>query len=613
METLQVYVRDLGKGLLVTGGENAYGAGGYLRTPLEEALPVDMDVRTREQSPNLALVLAVDKSGSMGRCHCDNPDLNQTYVRREVGQPKVDIAKEAIMRAAGALGQEDYLGVVAFDETARWALELRQLVDLASLEQSIGTIRAEGQTNLRSGVEAAYAALEGAEARRKHLILLTDGWVHQGELSPLAREMQEKGITLSVVAAGEGSAEYLADLARTGGGRYYPAVDILRVPDFFLKETVQAVGQYIVEEPFYPLPLQSGSVLRGLDPAALPPLLGYNGTTPKSTAFIHLATPRGDPLLATWQHGLGRAAAWTSDLKGQWAAEWIAWEGFARFAAQLVGWTMPAPQIEGLQAEARLEDDRAVIQVDATESLLPGSRGETGRPLNFLDVRATLIDPDLQTTEVRLSQVGAGRYEAGVDVSRPGTYLIRIAASEEGRGLGQETLGLVVPYSPEYKAAGIDLVLLRELAGRTGGGQLTEPISAFVHDLPPAARAREVWGLLLLLAALLFPLDVALRRVMLGPRDFRQAVVRLRQRLPVRPQRAQREERALGHLFQARDRVRRRRPGHDAAPPPSGIAPSRPAPPPAESQDAEAPPDKLSTEDALTRLREAKKRARRDR
>ena len=122
MESLEVYVRELGKGLLAIGGEDAFGAGGYLRTPLEKTLPVDMDVRTKEQSPNLALVLAVDKSGSMGRCHCDNPDLNQTYVRREVGQPKVDIAKEAVMRAAGALGQQDYIGVVAFDEAARWAL-----------------------------------------------------------------------------------------------------------------------------------------------------------------------------------------------------------------------------------------------------------------------------------------------------------------------------------------------------------------------------------------------------------------------------------------------------------------------------------------------------------
>jgi uncharacterized membrane protein len=616
MQTIQSYVRDLGKGLVVLGGENAFGAGGYLRTPLEETLPVDMDVRTKEQAPNLALVLAVDKSGSMGRCHCDNPDLDQTYVRQEVGQPKVDIAKEAVMRAAGALGQEDYLGVVAFDEVARWALELDQVADFVALEGSIGGIQAEGQTNLYSGVEAAYDALASADARRKHLILLTDGWVRQGDLTPLAREMQEEGITLSVVAAGGGSGEYLAELAEIGGGRYYPAADILRVPDFFLKETVQAVGEYIVEEPFYPLPSGPSSVLRGLDPTTLPPLLGYNGTTPKSTAMVALSTPRGDPLLATWQYGLGRSAAWTSDLKGQWGTEWVAWDDFPRFAAQLVSWTLPAPQVEGLSAQAWLEDDAAVIQVEATETGPPGS-GDTstaGRPRDFLDVTATLIGPDLETIEAKLAQVGAGRYEARVDLEQPGAYLVRLAASEEGEALGQSTLGLVVPYSPEYRAGGTDPALLNQLARLTGGGQLLEPAAAFIHNLPSADRAREFWAPLLLIVALLFPLDVALRRVMLGPGDVRKGITSLRERLPARREMVSQRERALGRLFEARDRVRGRRPSAEAPPPTPAEPPAEPTPSPPSRQETEpAPPPASASNDSLARLREAKKRARRDR
>ncbi len=599
MEVLQVYVRDLGRGLLMTGGEDAFGAGGYLRTPLEEVLPVDMDVRTREQAPNLALVLAVDKSGSMGRCHCDNPDLNQSYARREVGQPKVDIAKEAVMRAAGALGQQDYIGVVAFDDAARWAIEVQQLMDFVTLEGAIGGIQAVGQTNMRAGVEAAYDALQATEARLKHVILLTDGWVHAGELTALAREMREQGITLSVVAAGGGSAEYLAGLAQSGGGRYYPAVDILRVPDFFLKETVKAVGQYIVEEPFYPLPSSPSPVLRGLDPAALPLLLGYNGTTPKGTARLALSTPRGDPLLATWQYGLGRAAAWTSDLKGQWATDWVSWPGFARFAAQLVGWTLPAPQVEGITAQAALEDDRAAVRVEATD--------KAGRPLNFLDVSAVLIGPDLERTEVVLAQVGAGRYEALVELAQPGTYLVQLGVSEGGEAMGQQTLGLVVPYSPEYKASGTNRTLLSELARLTGGGELPEPVAAFLHNLPSADFAREIWGTLLLIVALLFPLDVAVRRVMLGPQDFRRAMAWLRERLPARRERAARRGRVLGQLFQARDRVRQRR-SRAGAPPPTA-PPLAPTEPPTEPTPSPAP----STDDALARLREAKRRARRDR
>ncbi len=610
MEALQVYVRDLGKGLLMTGGESAFGAGGYLRTPLEATLPVDMDVRTKEQTPNLALVLAVDKSGSMGRCHCDNPDLDQTYVRREVGQPKVDIAKEAVMRAASALGSQDYIGVVAFDDAARWALEVHQLVDFVTLEQSIGRIQASGQTNVRSGVEAAYAALQNTEARIKHVILLTDGWVHSGELTALAEQMREQGITLSVVAAGGGSAEYLAELAQSGGGRYYPAVDILSVPDFFLQETVKAVGKYIVEEPFYPLPTAPSPVLRGLDPATLPLLLGYNGATPKGTARVALGTPRGDPLLATWQYGLGRAAVWTSDVKGQWATNWVTWEGFARFAAQLVGWTLPAPQVEGVTARATLEEDRAVVRVEASD--------EAGRPRNFLDVTATLIGPDLRTSELSLTQVGAGRYETSAEISQPGTFLVQVGIREGDNALGQQTLGLVVPYSPEYRASGTDWTLLNELARLTGGGELPSPPAAFVHNLPTADRAQEIWGTCLLVVALLFPLDVAVRRVMLGPQDWRKALDWLRQRLPARRAGMAGRERALTRLFQARDRARERRARSEApalsqvegpptpAPPFNETSEERPAPPP-------SPPSAPSDADALARLREAKKRARRDR
>jgi len=621
MDTLQVYVRDLGKGLLMTGGDRSYGAGGYLRTPLEKTLPVDMDVRNKEQSPNLALVLVVDKSGSMGRCHCNNPDARPgEYVAVESGQAKVDIAKEAIMRAAAALGPQDYLGVVAFDQSAHWMIEIKPLPDFVALEQSIGGMPAQGQTNLRAGVEQAYQALQKVEARYKHVILMTDGWVREGELTPLATEMRDHGITLSVVAAGEGSARYLEELAQSGGGRYYPAVDILRVPDFFLKETVQAVGRYIIEEPFYPLPAMPSPVLRSLDPAALPLLQGYNGTTPKGTARVVLGTLRGDPLLATWQYGLGRAAAWTSDLKGRWATDWLAWEGFGRFAAQLVGWTLPAPQVEGLSARATLQDDRAVIHVEATDP--------AGQPRNFLDVTATLIGPDLEPQQVPLSQVGAGQYEATAELVEAGTYLVRVGVAQGEESLGQQVLGLVVPYSPEYRTSGTDRTLLDELARRTGGSELLEPMAAFLHNLPTADRAREVWRSLLLIAAVLFPLDVAVRRVMLGPRDLRRAVVWVSARLPWARRQAGRQERVLGYLFQARDRVRartRRGTGPAVVPPPSPTQDRSSADASSGSPAASTPhgrsiapggrpstPDEGSA-DALARLRQARDRARRKR
>lgn len=604
MQTLPIYVRELGRGLLMTGGETAFGAGGYLRSPLEEALPVYMDVRARELSANLALVLAVDKSGSMGRCHCDDPDLHQTYVRQEVGQPKVDIAKEAVMRAAAALGNQDFLGVVAFDDTASWALSLDYLVGHAEIEREIGGIQAYGETNVLAGVEAAYDELINTDARYKHIILLTDGWTHGGDVRPLAQEMAEQGITLSVVAAGSGSAEYLEDLAIAGGGRYYPAEDILTVPDFFLKDTVQAVGHYIIEEPFFPLPSRPGAALSGLDTSRLPPLFGYNGTSPKNTARIDLATPRGDPLLATWQHGLGRSAAWTSDIKGQWASNWITWDGYARFVSQLVSWLLPLPQTEGFHAQASFQDGLAVIELEALD--------RDGFPLNFLDATATLVDPDLSSRQLSLSQVGAGTYAVSVDLTKPGTYLVNVGAFDREQPLSQQTFGLVVPYSPEYRDISADLPFLHQLAQIAGGGHLVEPAAAFLKNLPVAEFARQIWQPLLVVVALLFPLDIAIRRVILSSSDYLKAIQWVRIRLPSRTQSLLPETRILDPLFQARQRVRQRR-SHSTTPDlDAQELASDDQLPQKQSKDSHPLDTPPPPEDTLTRLRDAKRRARKD-
>ena len=397
-----------------------------------------------------------------------------------------------------------------------------------------------------------------------------------------------------------------------GGGRYYPATDIFNVPDIFLKETVKSVGQYIIEEPFYPLPSAPGPVLRGLDTTRLPALLGYNGTTIKNTARQDLLTTRGDPLLATWQYGLGRAAAWTSDLKGQWAKEWLNWEGFPRFAAQLVSWLLPAPKAEGLDATASIENGHAVVRLQATD--------KNGQALNFLDAQVTIVDPELQTKELKLEQVGPGQYEATADTSQPGTYLLRLGVNQGDQSLGQVTLGMVVPYSPEYKASGINLGLLGELARLTGGSELTDPLQAFLHNLPAVDYAREIWRPLLLLVALLFPLDVALRRVMLGKEDWRKARAWISERLPISGRRSSAQPRLLGQLFQARQRARQRTGQHQAnvPEPPTAtttdVSPNRveekspPATPiPPAPGKLESPP---SSSDSLARLKEAKKRAR---
>lgn len=590
MELLQVYVRDLGKGLIMTGGEDSFGAGGYLRTPIEETLPVDMDIRNTEQSPNVALALVLDKSGSMASCHCDDPNNpNNVQARVPSGQPKIDIAKEAVMQSAEALGPQDQLGVVAFDDAARTAVNMAQVGDFAALERQIAGLQANGQTNLQAGVEVALMSLQAADARRKHMILLTDGWGQEGTVNALVDEMSEAGITLSVVAAGAGSAPQLENMAERSGGRYYDATDMLAVPDFFLKETVTAVGRYLVEEPFFPFLATSSPILSGVDLGSVPTLWGYNGATAKPIARTILATPRGDPLLATWQYGLGRSAVWTSDVTARWAVDWIDWDGYAQLANQLVDWTLAPPQIEGFSAQATTENGQAVITVDALDEFASG---------DDVEISATLIGPKLEKIEVPLDPAGVGTYSARAEATDSGVYLVQLQVTQNDQPIGGQTLGLAVPYSPEYAVLEPNRGLLAQLAERTGGSELLDPMAAFLHNLPLADQVREIWQWLLLATALLFPIDIALRRVLFGRVSPQQVTAQVNDSAAIQWIRARMPQRTT--------------PAPSGDPPPATSQPmsSNTVTGDATPQQPDEPTTE-STNDTMSRLRQAKKRARR--
>ncbi|MCA1587801.1 MAG: VWA domain-containing protein, partial [Chloroflexi bacterium] len=219
MASLQVYVRDLGRGLVMIGGRESYGAGGFTATPIEETLPVYMTVRDRERSPDVAMVAVVDKSGSMADCHCTGDARDQANPSGQRGFEKIDIAKEAILRAAEALAPTDMLGVVTFDQNAHWAVRTAP-IDFGALEAGMG-FPADGNTNIYAGLKAAYDDLVSNPATLRHIILITDGWSQSGAYDELLEDMQTAGITLSTIGTGGGSARMLQDLAEDSGGRYY--------------------------------------------------------------------------------------------------------------------------------------------------------------------------------------------------------------------------------------------------------------------------------------------------------------------------------------------------------------------------------------------------------
>ena len=542
---LQRAVRDLGRGLLMVGGREGFGAGGWRGTPIEAALPVEMLVEADERRPDIALAFLIDRSSSMGE-----------PISGASGAPsKLDLAKEAVLQAGALLRPADRLGLLAFDIAAHPTWPLQPAGDPSGFEAAVLGIQAQGGTSLTAGLGPARMALADTPSTRKHAILLSDGWTEAGGMAAARREaarLAAAGITLSVVGVGEASAPELAELATLGGGRYLEARDPAELPRIFVEETQLALGSYTVEQRFQPLPDAPSAILAGLDASNLPVLDGYDASRARPAALVALRSPLEDPLLAQWQYGLGRAVAWTSALDPTWAGAWLDWPDFARFAAQLVGWVLPPPETGGLEIGVTLDGRTARVAVRLTGEALAGPLAAAGttaggasapetaggealagqtlseealasEPLargSVETVGLRLLGPDGKPLDLDLARVAADRFEAAIALPDAGAWLLRASARDAaGQVLAARTAGLVLPLAPEYAGLAEQPTdpRLYALAEATGGRRLDPGDAAAAFDpVPGALGAVELWPWLLTLAALLFPLDVALRRLGLG-------------------------------------------------------------------------------------------------
>jgi hypothetical protein len=391
----------------------------------------------------------------------------------------------------------------------------------------VGSIRADGGTDIYAGLLAVAQSMPDDPAQMKHVILLTDGGASEAGNRELVQEMHDEyGVTLSVVAIGEGYADWITALPELAEGRFHFAYDPDTIPEIFTQETTLATRSYIIEERFWPSLVSRHPILSGI--TAVPPLYGYVGTSAKPAAQTILTTELDDPLLAAWHYGLGKSVAWTSDATGRWAADWVAWAGFPRFWEQVVRWTIT--QERGTNAETAVAldpgGDGAVVTVEAAAA--------GGRTLNGLALEARVVGPDDEAQAVSLQQVAPGRYEGRFSADREGAYFLRVAGSGEAGDVAQ-TAGWVLGYSPEYLVTEPDHDHVVRLASLSGGKVLVEPWESLAHDIRGEATRRPIWPGLLLAAIVLLPLDVAIRRLVLGREDLTRVRAWLAARLPRRP------------------------------------------------------------------------------
>jgi hypothetical protein len=318
--------------------------------------------------------------------------------------------------------------------------------------------------------------------------------------------MRAERMTISTVGIGSGAdMNLLSNIANWGGGRDYFTQDPYSIPQIFAKETVSASKSAIVDEPFIPQIIKPTQVLQGIQLELAPFLLGYVVTQPKPTAEVFLVSDRGDPVLASWQYGLGKVVAFTSDAKARWAVDWLEWPGFGKFWAQLVRDTMRKSPVSNFQSQVDVQKGIAHLTIDAVDN--------TGDFLNQLESEITLIPPDLEKEKLEITQSAPGKYELDFPVRNIGAYFINISQKQQSEIVNTQTIGTVVSYPAEYMAHKADESLLMQLSS-VSGGKFNPPHESAFRDAEKSVVIRiRLWPAFLTICACLLIADIALRRI----------------------------------------------------------------------------------------------------
>jgi Mg-chelatase subunit ChlD len=499
MALLEYYVRDAGGGVIKIGGDRSYGAGGYLGTPVEQLLPVTMNVKTEIKIPSLSVVFVLDRSGSMGS--------------KTGGEDKLTIAKRAALSSIELLKPLDRVGVLAFDSGREWVVPMTEVGVRRPIAEKLRDLKVGGGTDLYPALEEAHRVMRNERAKVKHMIVLSDG-LTEGEknFGPLAARIAADGITMSTVAMGaDADRPLMASLAELGKGRYYHTDDPRNVPRIFTSETMTITRDLVVEGDIRPRRDQAAELIAGFDADAFPALGGYQRTYAKPAAQVLLAGRDDDPLLVSWRYGLGKAVAFTSDLSGRWGRQWVEWPAFGRFVSQMARWTMRRSGNETFVPRFQWHGQRGEMSVDVLD--------RDDRFVNGLKMEASLMDPSRRAGRVELEQVAPGRYRGKFPVPRAGRYFITLTGRDGAVQVGPTTFGLAVPYSSEYLDLGVDPRLLRDIASITGGRLLPLSAASLSAVTAPSPQASgplsRVWWPFFLAALIFLVAEVAVRRVTL--------------------------------------------------------------------------------------------------
>lgn len=496
LDNLETYVKDYGCGFVCCGGEDSFALGGYRNTVLETVLPVDMQLRGVNEMPTMAMVMVIDRSGSM------------TDSAGGVGISNLDIAVRAAEVAVDNLNDSDYVGILTFDDQYKWQVPLRLADDKTAIKDEIKRISDGGGTTIKPALQEAVRVLGGSEASIRHIVLLTDGMGETDNFADVISDCTDSDITLSTVAVGDSSdtrlLRYLADQC---GGRYYYSDESSDIPRIFAQEVFLGGDSYIQNGVFSLAVQQSHELTGGLFPNGWPALYGYIAATPKTASSpVIVSGEKGDPILTVWQYGLGRTAAWNSDVTGEWTGAFAGQEDYVQLWKRIVDYST---------GNASMGEDSVNVVTVGERTEVDYQTSDYGSATEIL---VTVIDPDGDVAEEKLHATAPGKYTAELSTPQTGLYHFNIRRTEDGEIQNYMTTAAAVQFSDEYKfdVSADAYVSFVEQYGR----MITEQDSVWTRLSTKARESYPLTNWLLALAVGLFLVDVALRRFQYVPKGI---------------------------------------------------------------------------------------------
>lgn len=510
---------DQGGGLLVLGGPSALDSN-YAANRLADALPVELEPTDPEVDAAATVIVILDISGSMG-----------VEVR---GKTKLALAAEGAAAVIRLLRSFDQIGVMAVEDIVHWPVPVRAIGSgTAALESKVRRVELGGNgIFVYTSLVAAQKAMAKVTTPLRHVILFSDTedaaeqvknieygyysrWPAQRNSFDAARELRNSGVTVSVIGVGPGrdrvwnpgtysddedDSDFLRELARQGGGRYYRTSDATALRGLFVQDAQHLLDNDAIDEKIKVKAVGRHAALDGVDLAAAPQLDGYQDVKPRPAAQVVVTDDLDHPILTRWPYGLGEVAVWASDAGPRWAKGWLGWPGYARFWTQLVRSSLRRREGDAIAIEAEVARGRATIRVVERTTLSPDGEGSRGA------LTAVVLDgAERRPLALTVTEPGVAVGELGVAAGRHPIIEVRDGS---GTVVGRRTLVAAPPV--ELRHRGPDRAALAALATATGGR--AEPTRLTLPRARGTTGAFPLATWLLLLALALVPLDAHLRR-----------------------------------------------------------------------------------------------------